>query len=94
MSIVIPVFNKFALTYACVKSVTKPAPRCRSRSSVDDCSRDETMLASFAFGSGIRLIPARSAVSSVPATAGSTRRAANHRLLNNDDGQGGLADEL
>ena len=57
VSIVIPVFNKFELTYNCVKSIIERGAQIPFEIIVvDDCSRDETMLASFTFGSGIRLI--------------------------------------
>ena len=57
VSIVIPVFNKFDLTYNCVKSVIETGADVPFEIIVvDDCSRDETMLAGFAFGRGIRLV--------------------------------------
>lgn len=57
VSIVIPVFNKFALTYNCVKSIVEHGAQVPFEIIiVDDCSRDETMFAGFAFGTGIRLI--------------------------------------
>ena len=53
---------------------------------VDDCSRDETMLAGFAFGRASGWSAARSmADSSAPATAASMRRAANMSLFLNND---------
>jgi len=57
VSIVIPVFNKFELTYNCVKSIVEHGAQVPIEIIVvDDCSRDETMFAAFAFGPGIRLI--------------------------------------
>jgi GT2 family glycosyltransferase/glycosyltransferase involved in cell wall biosynthesis len=57
VSIIIPVFNKFDLTYNCVKSVIQHGARVPFEIIiVDDCSRDETMLAGLAFGNGIRLV--------------------------------------
>ena len=57
VSIVIPVFNKFDLTYNCVKSIIEAGAKVPFEIVVvDDCSRDETMLAGFAFGRGIRLV--------------------------------------
>ncbi|HVC54865.1 MAG TPA: glycosyltransferase [Stellaceae bacterium] len=57
ISVVIPVFNKFELTYNCVKAlVEQGAEQPFEIIIVDDCSRDETMLAALAFGRGIRLI--------------------------------------
>ena len=56
-SVVIPVFNKFQLTYNCVKSLIEAGAEIPFEIIVvDDCSRDETLLSSFVFGSGIRLI--------------------------------------
>jgi O-antigen biosynthesis protein len=57
VSIVIPVFNKFDVTYNCVKSIVRHGAQVPFEIIfVDDCSRDETLLASFAFGRGIRLV--------------------------------------
>jgi GT2 family glycosyltransferase/glycosyltransferase involved in cell wall biosynthesis len=57
VSIVIPVFNKFDLTYDCVKSIVAHGAQIPFEIIiVDDCSRDETMFAAFAFGPEIRLI--------------------------------------
>ena len=57
VSIIIPVFNKFDLTYNCVKSIVEHGAQIPFEIIVvDDCSRDETMFAAFAFGQGIRLI--------------------------------------
>jgi GT2 family glycosyltransferase/glycosyltransferase involved in cell wall biosynthesis len=57
VSIVIPVFNRFDLTYNCVKSIVEQGALIPFEIIiVDDCSRDETMFAAFAFGPGIRLL--------------------------------------
>ena len=57
VSIVIPVFNKFDLTYACVKSIEEHGARIPYEIIiVDDCSRDETVLASLAFFGNVRLV--------------------------------------
>lgn len=57
VSIVIPVFNKFDLTYNCVKSIIDQGAQVPFEIIVvDDCSRDETVLACLVFGRGIRLI--------------------------------------
>ena len=57
VSIVIPVYNKFELTYQCVKSIQEQGARIPYEIIiVDDCSRDETILASFAFTGGARLV--------------------------------------
>ena len=53
VSIVIPVFNKFDLTYNCVKSIVEHGAQIPFEIIiVDDCSRDETIFAGFAFGTG------------------------------------------
>ena len=57
VSIIIPAYNKFDLTYNCVKSIVEQGAQVPFEIIiVDDCSRDETILANFAFGRGIRLI--------------------------------------
>ncbi|MBV9826235.1 MAG: glycosyltransferase [Alphaproteobacteria bacterium] len=57
ISIIIPVYNKFELTYNCVKSVIEQGAAVPFEIViVDDCSRDETVLAAFVFGRGIRLV--------------------------------------
>ncbi|HVB17042.1 MAG TPA: glycosyltransferase, partial [Stellaceae bacterium] len=57
VSIVIPAFNKFELTYNCIKAIAEHGAEVPFEIIiVDDGSRDETMLASLAFGRGIRLI--------------------------------------
>ncbi len=57
VSIIIPVFNKFELTYACVKSIVEQGAEIPFEIIiVDDCSRDGTILAGMVFGRGIRLI--------------------------------------
>jgi hypothetical protein len=57
VSIIIPVYNKFELTYQCVKSIQEQGARIPYEIViVDDCSRDETILASFAFTGGVRLV--------------------------------------
>lgn len=46
VSIVIPVYEKFDFTYACVKSILDTNVRCSYEIIiVDDCSKDETLLA-------------------------------------------------
>ena len=57
VSIIIPAYNKFDLTYNCIKSIAKQGARVPFEVIiVDDCSNDETILAEFAFGGGVRLI--------------------------------------
>jgi hypothetical protein len=56
-SIVIPVFNKFDLTYQCVQSIQEHGAEISYEIViVDDCSRDETLFANFVFSGGIRLV--------------------------------------
>ena len=57
VSIIVPVFNNFGFTYNSIKSIVEHGARINFEIIiVDDCSRDETLLASFVFGAGIRLI--------------------------------------
>lgn len=57
VSIVIPVYNKFDLTYQCVKSIEEQGAEIPYEIViVDDCSRDETILAGFIFSGGVRLV--------------------------------------
>ena len=57
VSIIIPVYNKFDLTYECIKSIQEHGARIPYEIIVvDDCSRDETILAGFAFTGGVRLV--------------------------------------
>jgi GT2 family glycosyltransferase/glycosyltransferase involved in cell wall biosynthesis len=57
ISIIIPVYNKFDLTYQCVKSIQQHGAEITYEIViVDDCSRDETLLASFAFSGAVRLV--------------------------------------
>ena len=57
VSVVIPVCNKFSVTYDCLKSIEAAMP---SRSFeviiVDDCSEDETMLAALAVSGAVRIL--------------------------------------
>ncbi len=57
ISIIIPVYNKFDLTYNCIRSVIDHGAEVPFEVIVvDDCSRDETVLATFVLGRGIRVI--------------------------------------
>ncbi len=57
VSIVIPVYNKFRTTYNCLKSISENVPKCTFEIIVaDDCSRDETIFASFIFSGAVRFI--------------------------------------
>jgi O-antigen biosynthesis protein len=59
VSIVIPVHNKFSLTYDCLKSVQSAATKVSYEIIVvDDLSSDETLLASLVFVGGARTIRA------------------------------------
>jgi O-antigen biosynthesis protein len=56
VSVIIPVYNKFSVTYDCLKSIAANLPQHSFEIIVvDDCSRDETMFASFAI-SGVRFV--------------------------------------
>jgi GT2 family glycosyltransferase/glycosyltransferase involved in cell wall biosynthesis len=57
VSIIIPVFNKFDLTYQCIKSIEEHGAKIPYEIIiVDDCSRDETVLASWVLAGGVRLV--------------------------------------
>jgi GT2 family glycosyltransferase/glycosyltransferase involved in cell wall biosynthesis len=57
ISIIIPVYNKFEFTYRCVKSVEETGAQIPYEVIiVDDCSRDETLLAKLVFSGNIRLV--------------------------------------
>ncbi len=57
VSIVIPVFNKFAYTYDCLKSIQAALPeRSFEIIIVDDCSEDETLFACLVFSGAVRVL--------------------------------------
>jgi O-antigen biosynthesis protein len=57
VSIIIPVYNKFDLTYQCVRSIQEHGAEIPYEIViVDDCSRDETLFANFVFSGGVRLV--------------------------------------
>lgn len=57
VSIIIPVYNKFDLTYQCVRSIQERGAQIPYEIViVDDCSRDETILASLVFTGAVRIV--------------------------------------
>ena len=57
VSVVIPVYNKFAYTYDCLKSMREVLPeRSFEIIIVDDCSDDETLFASLVFTGAVRVL--------------------------------------
>jgi GT2 family glycosyltransferase/glycosyltransferase involved in cell wall biosynthesis len=57
VSVVVPVFNHFALTYACVRSIAEHLPAAAFEVIVvDDGSSDETLLAPLVFGGSVRVL--------------------------------------
>lgn len=60
VSIIIPVYNKFQITYNCIKSVAATLPkRSFEIIIVDDCSKDETLLAGLTglvFSGAVRIV--------------------------------------
>lgn len=57
VSVVIPVYNKFQVTYNCLKSIAENLPKCGFEIIiVDDCSKDETLFAGFVLSGAVRLI--------------------------------------
>jgi O-antigen biosynthesis protein len=57
VSIIIPVHNKFSVTYDCLDSITKaPSDRTFEIIIADDCSDDETLLAALVFAGAVRIV--------------------------------------
>lgn len=57
VSVIIPVYGKFAYTYNCLKSIRDALPkRSFEIIIVDDCSDDETMFAALVFAGAVRLV--------------------------------------
>ncbi|MBQ0929136.1 glycosyltransferase [Ideonella alba] len=57
VSVVIPVYGKFQLTYDCIDAIAKALPEAPIELIlVDDCSADETLLAPLVFGGTVRVV--------------------------------------
>jgi GT2 family glycosyltransferase len=57
VSVIIPVHNKFAHTYECLKSIQQALPkRSFEIIVVDDCSDDETVLCALVFAGAVRIV--------------------------------------
>jgi GT2 family glycosyltransferase/glycosyltransferase involved in cell wall biosynthesis len=57
VSVIIPVYGKFAYTYNCLKSIRDALPkRSFEIIIVDDCSDDETMFAALVFAGAVRIV--------------------------------------
>jgi GT2 family glycosyltransferase len=57
VSVIIPVYNKFSYTYDCLNSIQQALPKHAFEIIiVDDCSDDETLLASLVFSGGVRVV--------------------------------------
>jgi GT2 family glycosyltransferase/glycosyltransferase involved in cell wall biosynthesis len=57
VSIVIPVFNKFSVTYDCLRSIARsPSLRTFEIIIADDCSNDETLLAPLVLSGAVRIV--------------------------------------
>ena len=57
VSLVIPVYNKFRTTYNCLRSISETLPKSSFEIIVvDDCSRDETLLAGFVVSGAVKFI--------------------------------------
>ncbi|MFD2453169.1 glycosyltransferase [Ideonella paludis] len=57
VSVIVPVYGKFQLTYDCIKSIAENLPETSFEVIVvDDCSKDETILASLVFGGSVRVL--------------------------------------
>jgi O-antigen biosynthesis protein len=56
VTVIIPVHNKFAYTYECLRSIQQALPkRSFEIVIVDDCSSDETLLAALVFAGAVRI---------------------------------------
>ena len=57
VSVVIPVYNKFSVTYSCLKSIFENLPKNSIEIIlVDDCSNDETLFAGFIVSGSVKII--------------------------------------
>ena len=57
VSIVIPVYNKFSVTYDCLQSIARsPSTRTFEIIIADDCSSDETLLAPLVLSGAVRIV--------------------------------------
>ncbi len=57
VSIVIPVYNRFEITYDCLKSIAQHAPKCSIEIIiVDDCSHDATLFAGFVLSGAVKIV--------------------------------------
>ena len=57
VSVIIPVYGKFQLTYDCIVSIAQALPSNTFEVIiVDDCSKDETLLAPLVFGGTVRVV--------------------------------------
>jgi len=57
VSVIIPVYGKFQLTYDCIRSIQQHLPEDSFEVIVvDDCSKDETLLAPLVFGGTVRVV--------------------------------------
>jgi O-antigen biosynthesis protein len=57
ISVIIPAFNRFDLTYNCLKSISEQLPTSAFEVIiVDDCSTDETVFASLILGDAVRVV--------------------------------------
>jgi O-antigen biosynthesis protein len=87
VSVIIPVHNKFAVTYDCLNSIQQALPkRSFEIIVVDDCSDDETLLCSLVFAGAVRIVRNVSNLGFVRTCNAGAARAAGKYLffLNND----------
>src|SRR5262249_31737720 len=87
VSIVIPVFNNFAYTYDCLKSIGVTLPeRSFEIVIVDDCSDDETLFGSLVFTGAVRVLRnARNEGFVRSCNAGATAAKGRYLLFLNND---------
>jgi O-antigen biosynthesis protein len=98
VSVIIPVYNHFAHTYNCLKSIQEALPeRAFEVIIVDDYSDDETMLCALVFSGAIRIVRNAQNLGFVgTCNAGATLAKGKHLLFLNNDTlvKGGWLDEL
>lgn len=98
VSIIIPLFNKFSVTYNCLKSIIENRPKCSFEIIlVDDCSTDETLFAGFVLSGAARIVRNESNQGFVRSCNAGAARATGKYLffLNNDTlVRSGWLDEL